>query len=41
VKHLVCTHLLPGAAEQEIKTEAESTFRGQVSVGHDLMEIAI
>ena len=41
VKHLVCTHLLPGAEEQEIKSEAETTFRGQVSVGRDLMELAI
>ena len=41
VKRLVCTHLLPGADANEIRSEAASNFEGETIVGRDLMELQI
>ncbi len=41
VKRLVCTHLLPGAVEDEVREEAESEFIGETIVGRDLMELIV
>lgn len=41
VKRLVCSHLLPGVLEDEVREEAESDFTGETIVGRDLMELIV
>ena len=41
VGRLVCTHLLPGADEDEVHAEATSAYRGEVVVGRDLMRLDV
>lgn len=41
VRRLACTHLLPGADEDEVREEASSTYLGDILVGRDLMRIEL
>jgi len=41
VRCLVCTHLLPGADDSQVKAEAKSAFRGETVVGEDLRELPL
>ena len=41
VKRLVCTHLLAGADDEQVRQEAASNFNGETIVGYDLMELDV
>jgi ribonuclease Z len=40
VKTLVLTHLVPPGAEETFRQRAQTTFKGRVVVGHDLMTVS-
>lgn len=41
VRRMVCAHLLPGAAAEEVRAEAAAHFDGETIVGRDLMELEV